>query len=336
MIIRRILGLIMLLTGLTLLAASLAGAYFVGGVLNRFADSVGRTVEVASTSLDTARGTLELARDSLGDVDGGLATAVTATAGAARTLDESRPLLDNVAIVTTQEIPEAIEGMQTALPNLIEVAGVIDRTLTTLSSVGIDQTIPLPFGGSIPLKFDLGIDYNPTTPFDESLRVFEASLVGLPESLRGLEDDLATTNANLASLSADLQATSDNLATINTRMGDLSDLFDQYVLLVDNVTGLLAQLETQLAPRLELIRIVAIALLIALGLSQLAPIYLGWELLSGRRDPQAHINNAAVVSDMPPAFATSDIPTSNYSADLHPDSAQSPGAATGEETHAQT
>lgn len=336
MIIRRILGLIMLLTGLTLLTASLAGAYFVGDVLNRFADSVGRTVEVASTSLDTARGTLELARDSLGDVDGGLATAVTATAGAARTLDESRPLLDNVAIVTTQEIPEAIEGMQTALPNLIEVAGVIDRTLTTLSSVGIDQTIPLPFGGSIPLKFDLGIDYKPTTSFDESLRVFEASLIGLPESLRGLEDDLATTNANLASLSADLQATSDNLATINTRMGDLSDLFDQYVLLVDNATGLLAQLETQLAPRLELIRIVAIALLIALGLSQLAPIYLGWELLSGRRDPQSYISTATAISDVSSTFPASDMPTFDKTVEMHPDSAQNLGAATGEETHAQT
>lgn len=336
MIIRRTLGLIMLLTGLTLLVASLAAAYFVGDVLNGFADSVSRSVGVASTSLDTARSTLELARDSIGDVDGGLATAITATAGAARTLDESRPLIDNVAVVTTQEVPEAIEGMQTALPNMIEVAAVIDKTLTTLSSVGIDQTIPLPFGGSIPLRFDLGIDYNPTTPFDESLRVFEASLVGLPESLRGLEDELAATNSNLASLSTDLQATSDNLATINTRMSDLSGLFDQYALLVEDIAGLLGQIETQLGPRLELIRLIAIALLIALGLSQLTPIYLGWELLTGRRDPQPYVENAAAVTDLPAAFTVSDRPLPNDTTDLHPDSAQSPGANTGEETHAQT
>ena len=332
MIIRRVLGLIMLLTGLTLLIASLAAAYFAGDVLDGFADSINRSVEVASTSLDTARSTLEVARDSISDVDGGLATAVTATAGAARTLDESRPLIDNVAIVTTQEVPEAIEGMQTALPNMIEVAGVIDKTLTTLSSVGIDQTIPLPFGGSIPLRFDLGIDYNPTTPFDESLRVFEASLVGLPESLRGLEDDLAATNSNLASLSTDLQATSDNLGTINARMSDLGGLFDQYTLLIDDVAGLLAQIETQLGPRLELMRLVAIALLIALGLSQLAPIYLGWELITGQRDPQRYTESTTIIAEAPSTFIVSEISSSDTTTALHRDWEKAPD----EETHAQT
>lgn len=336
MIIRRILGLIMLLTGLTLLVASMAAAYFAGEFLDNFATSVTRSIEVASGSLDTARDTLELARDSIGDVDGGLATAVDATAGAAITLNDSRPLLDNVAAVTTQEVPEAIEGMQTALPNMIEVAGVIDRTLTTLSSVGIDREIPLPFGGSIPLRFDLGIDYNPTTPFDESLRVFEASLVGLPESLRGLEDDLAATNSNLASLSAGLQATADNLATINTRIGDLSTLFDQYALLIEDVEDLLQQVETQLGPSLELIRLAAIALLIALGLSQLAPIYLGWELLTGRRESQQYTENVTIVTESPPSFTTTAEVDPSNTAELERDSEDIHSSYPGEETHAQT
>lgn len=336
MIIRRILGLVMLLTGLTLMIASLGAAYLAGDILDGFATSVSRSIEVASASLDTARDTLDLARDSIGDVDGGLATAVDATAGAAQTLNDSRPLIDNVAAVTTQEVPEAIEGMQTALPNMIQVAGVIDSTLTTLSSVGIDREIPLPFGGSIPLRFDLGIDYNPETSFDESLRVFEASLVGLPESLRGLEDELAATNTNLASLSTDLQETSDNLATINTRIGNLSALFDQYSLLIEDVTDLLEQVEIQLQPRLELIRLVAIALLIALGFSQLAPIYLGWELLTGRRDPQRYAEQVTIITDTPPTFTTSDLPDLSNTAELGLDSTSSPGASSGEETYGQT
>lgn len=299
MIIRRILGLIMLLAGLALLVFSLAGAYFAGDALAGLAGGIDRTLATASQSLDAARDTLALARDSISDVDGGLATAVAATAGAAQTLNDSRPLLDNVATVTTQEVPEAVEGIQAALPNMIEVAAVIDRTLTTLSSVGIDREIPLPFGGSIPLSFDLGIDYNPTTPFDESLRTFETSLVGLPESLRGLEDDLSATNANLASLSDGLQATSDNLGTINTRISELGPLLDQYSLLVEQADDLLSQVGAQVEPRLELIRVGVIALLIALGLSQLAPIYLGWELLTGRRDRLTEPTTLVVAADHP-------------------------------------
>jgi hypothetical protein len=283
MIIRRILGLIMLLTGLAILALSLAGAYYVGDVLDNMAQGVTNSLTLASQSLDTARGTLELARDTINDVYGGLDTAIGATANASRTIADSRPLIDNVAAVTTQEVPEAVEGIQAALPNMIQVASVIDRTLVTLSSVGIDRDIPLPFGGSIPLRFDLGIDYNPTIPFDESLRGFETSLEGLPESLRGLEDDLRATNENLTTLSADLLATSDNLTTINTRVGEMLPLLDEYTALIDQLNVTIAQIEGQIGDRLNTIRIGVIVLLLAIGLTQLAPIYLGWELITGRR-----------------------------------------------------
>ena len=286
MLLRRILGFIMLLTGLAILALAFTGAYFAGDVLGSLSDGLTNSLALATQSLDAARDTLALARDTLNDVNGGLGTAVAATANAGQTLDGSRPLLDNVTAVTTQEVPEAVEGIQAALPNMIQVASVIDRTLTTLSSVGIDREIPLPFGGSIPLQFDLGIDYNPETSFDDSLRVFEASLTGLPESLRGLENDLQATNANLATLATDLQATSDNLTLINTRIGEMAPLMDQYTSLVDELSRTVTQVEADLGDRLNVLRFGTIGLLIAVGLSQLAPIYLGWELLTSRRTPQ--------------------------------------------------
>ncbi len=278
----------MLLTGLTILAFALVGAYLAGDAIGRVTEGLSTSLTLAVNSLDAAAGTLELSRDSIGDVVAGLDTAVTATSSAARTLEDGRPLIDNVSAVTTQEVPEAVEGMQAALPNMIEVASVIDATLVTLSSVGIDREIPLPFGGSIPLRFDLGIDYNPAVPFDESLRTFEASLDGLPESLRGLEDDLQATNASLATLSGDLQTTSDNLSTINARIDEIGPLLDQYTTLVEQLRGTVAQVESQLDTYLNLARIGSTALLIAVGLTQLAPIYLGWELLTGRRDPVAY------------------------------------------------
>jgi len=176
-----------------------------------------------------------------------------------------------------------VEGIQGALPNMIQVAGVIDGTLRTLSSVGIDRTIPLPFGGSIPLKFDLGIDYSPVSSFDDSLRGFQTSLRGLPESLRSLESDLQTTNANLATLSTDLQATSDNLATINDRVGEVVPIIDQYLTLIDNLSTTVGRVSADVDRQLDTLRLITMVGLIFLALSQLAPLYLGWELLSGRR-----------------------------------------------------
>ncbi|WP_374689197.1 hypothetical protein [Promineifilum sp.] len=304
MIIRRILGLIMLLTGLTILALSLAGAYYVGDRLSALSVGLKSSLDLAGQSLDTARATLGVVESTVGDLGGSLDTAVQATGNASRTLSDSRPLIDNVAAVTTQEVPEAVEGIQAALPNMIEVAGVIDNTLVTLSSFGIDRTIPLPFGASIPLQFDLGIDYNPSAPFDDTLRGFQGSLDGLPESLRGLEEDLRLTNDNLASLATDLQATSDNLTAINTRVGEIAPLLAQYTALIDQLDGTIAQVEGNLDRQIDLLRIGVPALLIFLALTQLAPLYLGWELLTGRREPGRYVlapAAAPIVVDKPAA-----------------------------------
>lgn len=304
MIIRRILGLIMLLTGLVILIASLAGAYYIGDRLSALSTTLKSSLDLAGQSLDTARATLGAVEGMVGDLGGSLDTAVQATANASLTLSDSRPLIDNVAAVTTQEVPEAVEGIQAALPNMIEVAGVIDTTLVTLSSFSIDRTIPLPFGASIPLQFDLGIDYNPSAPFDDTLRGFQGSLDGLPESLHGLEDDLRLTNDNLASLAADLQATSDNLTIINTRMGEIAPLLAQYTLLIDQLDATIAQVEGNLDRQIDLLRVGVPVLLIFLGLTQLAPLYLGWELLTGRRDPNRYVvapAAAPIIVDKPAA-----------------------------------
>lgn len=284
MVIRRILGFIMLLTGLTILVISLAGMFYISSLLDDLTGSIRNTLTLTTQSLDAARSTLDFLMETTGDVGSGLAAAVEATGKAADTMSDSRPLIDNVSGVVTQEIPEAVEGIQSALPNIIQVAAVIDNTLSTLSGIGIDRDIPLPFGGSIPLRFDLGIDYNPDVPFDDSLRGFQTSLDGLPESLRGLESDLSATSENLSTLAGDLQLAADNLATISGQFEAITPLLDQYSSLVNQLDATLAQVDDSIEQRLRLIQYGVIAVLFLLGLTQLAPIYLGWELITGRRD----------------------------------------------------
>lgn len=308
MLFRRILGLIILLTALVIAGGSVYAAYYVGDALAQLGSGIRTNLTLVSDSLATARNTLTLSRETFGDVNGGLGAAVQATDSAARTIADSRTLIDNVNTVTTREVPEAVEGIQNALPGMIEVSGVIDSTLRTLSSIGINRTINLPFGGSIPLQFDLGIDYAPAVPFDATLRSFGASLDGLPESLRGLEDDLLLTNENLTALSTDLQTTSNNLAVINARVGEVLPLLDQYLLLADQLSVTLARVDADIERQIATLRLGAIGLATLLALSQLAPLYLGWELLTGRRDSARRVaivkETAAPGPDLTPVTVT--------------------------------
>ena len=310
MIIRRILGLIILLTALVIFGGSIYAAYTVGDALADLGAGIRDNLALASQSLATARNTLTLSRDTFSDVNGGLGTAVAATTNAALTVADSRPLIDNVGVVVTQEVPEAVEGIQNALPNMIQVPGGIVSTLRPLCSVSIGPTL---------LQFDLGIDYAPAVPFDDTLRGFRASLDGLPESMRGLETDLQTTSANLDALATDLQAASDNLAVINNRVGEVLPLIAQYLTLADQLSATIERVDADIDQQVEMLRLGAIVVLVFLALSQLAPLCLGWELLTGRRDPARRVPIAkqARVLDTPtptaviatlPAPATTELP----------------------------
>lgn len=285
-IIRRILGAIMIVVAVIIIGASIYGAFQVGNAISGITGSIENTLRFTSDSLATANDTVTLTQDTIRDVGVGLGTAATATANLSGAIGDSVPFLASVNALVTQDLPANLEAVQGALPNIIEVAGVIDRTLTTLSSIGIDRTIDLPFGQSIPIQWDLGIDYDPQQPFDATIQTFENTLTGLPESLRDLDEDLTTTTENLVVLSDNLLTISDDLDTINQSVGELIPLLDEYTVLITDLQASIDTAQERIPAQLDTLRLGLIVGLVLLALSQLAGLYLGWELLSGQRDPR--------------------------------------------------
>lgn len=300
-IIRRILGGIMILTALAIVGGSIWGATRVGDVLAGISSGITDTLAITRDTLATAADTITLTQQTIGEVGDGLQTASDATANLSGAIADTQPLMDNVGAIITDQLPTNLEAIQAALPNIISVAGVIDRTLTTLSGVGIERTIDLPFGQSIPISWDLGIDYNPEVPFDQSIATFQTTLDGLPESLRALEENLTVTSDNLGVLSDNLVTISGDLVTINQSVANLVPLLDQYTVLISDLQASIDRAEQRIPAQLEMVRMGAIAGLILLALSQLPGLYIGWELISGRRDPQPELMAVATVTKEVPS-----------------------------------
>jgi hypothetical protein len=215
--------------------------------------------------------------------------AVVTTDSVAQTMADTRPLIANVSTVATQQVPDSLQAIQDALPAVIEVAGVIDRTLLGLSNFGFEQNlaVPVPLAGeiAIPLNFDLGIDYEPEIAFDEALGTLETSIEGVPDSLRTLQTDLDVANQNLDILSTNISTVADSLTGINQNIAALNPILDQYIGIIDQINNTLTNTLAQLQAQLNTIGLALAALFLFLGLTQLAPIYLGFELLTGQRDP---------------------------------------------------
>jgi uncharacterized phage infection (PIP) family protein YhgE len=286
---RRLLGFLMLLIGLSGIWVGVTS----GATARAMVDSIGlgldTNLDLLSQSLTTITDSLILAKQTVSDVNDSLVTIEQTAGDVSLALADTQPLLAEVGDIVSNDVPNSIEAVQDSLPNMVEVAGAIDNTLTTLNNFAVDRTIaiPNPFSSeplySFDLNFDLGIDYDPNVPFDQTVRDLGTSIEGLPEQLRGLAEHIDRSSTNLQNLSDNLTTVGDDLAVVNSRIAELDPLLDEYGRIVtelnDQTRLLRAGINTQLEGFKQTINIVMIWFI----LTQIAPLYLGWELVTGRR-----------------------------------------------------
>lgn len=247
-------------------------------LIDNLAAGLDQSLMLTTQSLETVSDTLQLAKESIDDVNSVMETAETTADDLARTVNETRPLLDQISFVAAEQVPDSLETIEEAFPSLEQVAGVIDRTLVTLNRFRIDEEI---FGLNI--QYDLGIDYDPEVPFDQSVRELGEGLEGLPQSLRTMKSYVEVTNGNLQTLSQDIRTLADDLSTLNGRISDLDPLLDDYLVLITGTVDSTRQLRAQLNTETQNAKNGVTIVMIWLAVTQTAPFYLGWELITNRR-----------------------------------------------------
>ncbi|GJM42485.1 MAG: hypothetical protein DHS20C20_27670 [Ardenticatenaceae bacterium] len=278
---RRIIGILLLIIGLGGIAFSAIGARLGHQLVDRIAANFTQTLLQTSDSLEIVSETLILAKTSIADVNAVVTTAETTADNLANTVSDTRPLLSQIAVVASDQVPNNLETIQEAFPGLEQVAGVIDRTLVTLNSFRIDEEI---FGLNI--EYDLGIDYEPDIPFDQSVRDLSEGLEGIPESLRAMEAYITITSDNLETVSQDIELLADDLETVNGRLLEFDPILDEYLILITNISDSTRQMRAQIEEESESVKNGITFGMIWLALTQIAPLYLGWELVTGRRSQQ--------------------------------------------------
>ena len=290
---RRIIGIVMLVLGAIGLVISFAGVYFGRQLVDNVFGSVDETLTLTLDSLNTAEDSLELTKATIDDVNNGLETVEGAALNIGKTITDTRPLLDQVSVVVSHNAPQTVEAMQAAIPNLAEVAGTIDQTLITLNDFRIEEEIL-----GFELNYDLGIDYEPTVPFDQAFDDLGTSLDGLPEELRSVEPNLVVASENMATISNSISDISGDIDTINARVAEVPALIDQYIDIVNQLSDAIEQIQTQVIQQQGLVKTVITFVLIWWGLPQLALVMIGWDFLFGRRGATAAEIKEDVMEDL--------------------------------------
>ncbi len=279
MIIRKITGFVLLLIGLVGVVLAI-GAYIVSpNVVDAVVDGLDSTLALTSESLSTVDETLALAQTTITDVNTGLDTVGETAVSLSQTIKDTQPMLDQVTQITSQDAPNSIESVQAAIPNVAEVAGVIDDTLITLNAFKIDES----FLG-IDLNYDLGINYEPTVSFDETVTELGSSLDGLPEQLRDLEPSLVSASENMDTISDSIVTISGDLDNINGRIAEVNPLLDDYKSIIGEINDTVQQIQTSVSGQVGTAKLVLRVVAAWMGFMQFSLLYLGWDLMTREDD----------------------------------------------------
>jgi ABC-type transporter Mla subunit MlaD len=273
-IIRMFFGAIIIIAALIGLALSVGIVYAGNVYLDSISERAQAAVSLISENLDTTADALVSIRVTIEVVNDSVHTLSGTAAALSESVSSTEPLFEQVKTVTTEDVPKTLETVQETIPNIVTVAGTIDDTLTALSGFGFNQKF---FGREI--NIDLGIDYDPTQRFDDSMQALGDSLDGLPESLRGLSENLDTTYGSLEAVSTNIDTLAVDLADINTQVETIPPLLDSYLESVSTINKQLKSSQDTLATQLEQGKTIIMMIAVWFGLMQLAPLVLGIQLL---------------------------------------------------------
>ncbi len=296
---KKVFGVLVILVGITGLLLSIGvtvvGFRIVDSAIQGVISSLALTIQ----SLDTVDDSLELVKTTIAQTNQAIETVELTADTISTTLADTGPMLDQISTVLTGTAPDSIEAVQGTIPNLVVVAGAIDNTLTTLSNFSFDLNLG-PFGSQ---SLNLGVEYDPEQPFDESIEALGASLEGLPEQLRGLETHLTTSSNNVAAMSGNVAQLSDDINTINESVAQVIPLLDQYIAIVQDLGTNLASVQASLEAQGQNIKIGIIVLSIWFALYQIVPLYVGWTMVTSKKDDSEDERDAKREADTKPAVA---------------------------------
>lgn len=284
--IRRIVGVIFIVIAVIGVVIAYQGLQATNRFMDNLATGMNSALQLTNDTLTNVENTLVVSKQTLTDLGATLSTMETTASDMATAVQDAEPLIDEVNAVIATDVPNSLETLQNSLPTLVEVATVIDDTLTTLSGFEIDQTIPIV---NYRIQYDLGVDYDPEVPFDQAVTELGGSLEGLPETLRGLNTELQTTKSSMDMMGGNMDQLATDMATLNSSIAEVQPVLDEYIRIVVDVNDRMRVAREQIDDQTAQVKQIFSFIFLWMALFQLVPLYLGLEMVAGERGIEQYV-----------------------------------------------
>ena len=288
--ISRIMGTIWIIASVLWAVLAIVGLFYGLSFLERMQSNLENNLKLVIDSLDSVHSIVDETTDVISSTYQSLETIQGTMGDASTALDDLRPLLWRTRRVVTDDIPEALDGVQESMPSLIATAKSVDETLTWLSNFGF--TIPNPFGPD--WSYDLGINYAPDVPLDQALDTIHGNMEGLPEDLRKMKGNLNTADDNLVTVSDDLARLADDLEDINRELADINPQMDLLAAKIESIQDSFGEIQDGIPRAITTVRRVMTVVLGLIIFTQIPALYIGWVMVSGVMLPPSGLDEGEI------------------------------------------
>jgi methyl-accepting chemotaxis protein len=268
-ILRKILGVIVMIAGIIGLIFSLVGIFFVWNTKPAIETAMANGLTVINGSLNTSIEVIGVTKDALSATVSSVYALRDTVAAASQSVEETKPFIEGITNLLSTELPDTIAATQSSLESAQSSAKVLDSVLTSM-----DGVIRL-------ITFSDKSLYNPDTPLYESLGEVASSLNNLPQSFVQMGDSLGATQDNVDTIKTSLDTMAVSIESIAGSLDRYVAMTEQSKSSIANVQTWLKQIQNNLSNILIVAASVITVFLVWLAIAQIVILTQGWELFQG-------------------------------------------------------
>ena len=280
-VIRRILGVFVMLAGILGLVLSLAGLVMVWVAKPTVAGYAGTTIDTLNESVVTSQRVVDVTGQALGGTIDSVDALSAMLGTTAATVEDTKPILDEFDTIMATTLPSTLKAATDSLYTAQEAATVLESTMKSLDTFRFLLASTPMLGDVVKLPAE---SYNPEKPLADSLGELASGLEGLPDTFVKMSANLSNTDDKLAAVQGNLITMSDSVKLISSSLSEYQQMLTQSKSSMDNLTSILTSIQDNLPTILSGVAIVLTLFFAWLLAAQVVILSQGWELYQGTAD----------------------------------------------------
>lgn len=277
-ILRRILGILVMVAGILGIVISVAGLAGLWMVKPDVVSSATTTIDTLHNSVTTSQEAMGVTGEALGATVNSLDALVLMLETTATSVEESMPVMDQVNLLMGENLPAILQSASESLDSAQQAAVVMDSTVRSLENFQMAMgAVPL-ISGFIEAPTQT---YNPEQSMAESLGEVADNLASLPPMFVQISEDMDKADDNLAAVQSSLSTMSANVSVISDSIAEYEQMVGQSQTSMGELQPILTNLQTNLTPIADGIALGLTLFFLWLLAIQVVVLTQGWELYQG-------------------------------------------------------